>query len=219
MAFRELSIAEFKENTGIHCRNLPVSGQVIPLRQLATMRATILSVLVMEKNYLLRMLRAVTLIGTNIHPYERATITVEPMFPLFLPVVQTFVLRSKILSFIEAFDQVFDGHHVPIGIAKKSPMIVVAEKNDQAFIAHYLPPIVEDGPQGMYLFDGQHRDFICGRVGATINNVLIKGVRSYPRADLLNWSDVQVVDKKPEARCHNNHPELYRDLERVGIDG
>jgi hypothetical protein len=28
-----------------------------------------------------------------------------------------------------------------------------------------------------------------------------------------------VVDEKPEVRCHNNHPELYRDLERVGIDG
>ncbi|MFA5001189.1 MAG: hypothetical protein WC531_03115 [Candidatus Paceibacterota bacterium] len=219
MAFRELSIEEFRGNTGICYRGLPRRGQVVPLRQLATMGAKVQSVVVMGKEYLTQMLRSVVLIGTDIHPYEKAQITVEPVYPLFLPVTQTFVQRSKLLEFLERFDQVFADHHVPVGIAKKSPMIVMAKKDGLWLVAHYLPPIIEDGPRGMYLFDGQHRDFMCGRTGTTIVNIFIKGVTIPPRADLINWLEVKVVDEKPEVRCHNNHPELYRDLERVGIDG
>ncbi|KKS77295.1 MAG: hypothetical protein UV64_C0010G0013 [Parcubacteria group bacterium GW2011_GWC1_43_11b] len=217
-----LSIAEFRKNTGITDeRILPVEGQIVPLRLLSGMDVKIVSVSMMPEEYLKKMLAGVTLVDSpNIHPYANAAVVIDRVAPFSLRVIQTFVLRRKLVEFLERFDNVFQGFHVSHGIAKKMPMIVVGEGPDQQFyVSHYLPPIVEKGPQGTYLLDGQHRCFMCGRVGTTIEAVKIIGVSMPPRAELLSWDQTDLVDEKPELRVIGGDPYLFRDLDRVGVDG
>lgn len=220
--FKELTLEVFRNNTGINNGHLPREGLVVSLRHLAK-NAKVKMVMAMEKEYLEKMLRRVVLAGDpSAYPYATSPITVERIAPLGFQIIQTFIQRSKYQDFTERFDQVFANFHVSHGVAKKMPMIVVGEDaRGQTLVAHYLPPIVEIGPGMVYLPDGIHRCYLAGKVGTTIEAVIIKDVMVPPRAKLLDWSTVKVVDAKPPPakRSVDNNPALYRLWEDVGIDG
>ena len=220
---KELSIAEFRQNTGITDRVvLPAKGTIVPLRRLSEMGVQIVSVSAMPEWYLRKMLAGVILVGSpNIRPYANATVVIDRVAPASLRVIQTFVLKRKLLEFLSRFDNVFDGFHVSHGVAKKMPMIVIGKRKSdrQVFVSHYLPPIIEKGPVGAYLLDGQHRNYMCSRVGTTIEAIKIIGVSVPPRAELITWDEVALVDEKPVVRVIGGDPNFFRDLDRVGIDG
>ncbi|MFA5736849.1 MAG: hypothetical protein WCX70_00580 [Candidatus Paceibacterota bacterium] len=92
--------------------------------------------------------------GAGIFPYRNCRIKMDRISPFSVRTMQTFVLTSKVIKFLSEFSDIFAGFHVSAGIAKKTPMIVIGEANGQTYVAHYLPPIIEKGPEGTYLLDG-----------------------------------------------------------------
>lgn len=217
--FEEMTMAKFRALTGVES-SMPDDGILIPLRGF-TARAKVTGVRAVPKLYLEKMLRATTLVGSQIRPYRDAEIYTERVSPFSLSVVQTFVLRRKYMDIIETFDQVFDGFHVASGVAKKMPMIIYGRDDEgKKYLAHYLPPIVEVSLSGCrYLLDGTHRGYITGAVGTTIETVVIKGVIAPPCGCPISWEQVRVVDEKPPKaeRFINNDPTLFRFI--PGLDG
>ncbi len=219
--YRELSLDEFRFNTGIRNSHLPAEGTIISLRELARI-AKVEVMMSMEEKYLKQMLRSVVLKGNHRHRlYEAAEIKVEAVPPFAFPVIQTFIQRSKYQDFLEKFSLVFQGFYSH-GFSQQLPVVVIGQDEEgQTLIAHYLPPIVEECAGVWHLPDGIHRCFLAGSVGTTIEAIVIKGVTAPPRAKLLQWSDLRCVDEKPPMaeRSVNNNPDLYRLWENVGIDG
>jgi hypothetical protein len=62
---------------------------------------------------------------------------------------------------------------------------------------------------------------MVGKIGMTIEALVVDNVQSPPRAKLIDWNNVCLVARKPprEKRVIDNNPAYYRNFERVGIDG
>ncbi len=219
---KRLDLEEFEHNTGMRHEDF-FSGWdkvrlVVSLRELIRVR----EIRVMPMEYLKQILSSVTLAGdSNIRPYEGAIITTARIDPSILLVGQTFVERKKYQSLIEMFSTFFDGFCTTKGVAKCTALIVYGELVDGTLaLAHYLPPIVEQGERKI-LLDGMHRNFLVMRVGTTLETIIVSGVKvPFPCTPQM-WEKVVVVEEKPprEKRYFDLHPDLFRQLERVGIDG
>jgi hypothetical protein len=221
--FQSIPIEELEKRVG----SLPFNMQrtadiVVSLRDIDPLRIN--SIEVMPKDYLDRLIRRVTLEGdSSSRPYADCEITTMTVDPDDLQIGQTFIQREKYRQILEGLNGNLDGHFcVPRGIAKRGPFIVFGSTNDGTpAIAHYLPPIVEDGKYGRFLLDGIHRNFLVKKVGTTIETILIRGVKEQLPCDPVSWSKIKPVDEKPprEERYFNLRKEFFRDLKYTGIDG
>ncbi|MFA6416181.1 MAG: hypothetical protein WCW56_01705 [Candidatus Paceibacterota bacterium] len=224
MAFKPMSIGEFKRNTGIADALVPRKATVISLRELAQVGRVEQVRIMPKEDYLDKMLRRVRLANGGFQLYAQSEFSLERVSPFSFKVIQTFVHGRKIMEFLQEFNSVFDGSCASNGFAKKTPMIILGRHNKtgQVLLANYLPPIIELCSSGeAYLPDGMHRCFLANRVGTTVEAIVIKNVLAPPRADLIDWNEVCLVDEKPpiDQRVRNNNPDLYRGWELVGIDG
>ena len=161
--YRELSLDEFRFNTGIRNSHLPAEGTIISLRELARI-AKVEVMMSMEEKYLKQMLRSVVLKGNHRHRlYEAAEIKVEAVPPFAFPVIQVFIQRSKYQDFLEKFSLVFQGFYSH-GFSQQLPVVVIGQDEEgQTLIAHYLPPIVEECA-GL-AFAGRYPSLFSGRLG------------------------------------------------------
>ena len=217
-----LLFEEFEANTGILHKDFFLGWvnvrKVVSLREVVRVR----DLRVMPMEYLIQLLRQVTLAGDkNNRPYENATITTAKIDPSILLVGQTFVERAKYQAIIELFSTFFEGFCVTRGVANSTALMVYGENSaGEAVLAHYLPPIIENGSQKI-LLDGIHRNFLVMRIGTTLEAIIVSGVGADFPCQPQSWKLVTVVDAKPsrEQRYFNLRPELFRNLEGVGIDG
>lgn len=221
--FQSISVEELASRVG----SLPFNVQrkadmVVSLRDIDPAR--IRAIEIMPREYLERLLRRVTLEGNpSIRPYADCEIVTMKVDPHDLMIGQTFIQRGKYRQILEGFNGFLDESFcVTRGIANRSPFIVFGDtKEGTSAVAHYLPPIIEEGEHGRLLLDGIHRNFLVMRVGTTTESILIKGVKEKFPCDPMPWSKIVPVEEKPprEERYFNLRPELFRDLKYTGIDG
>ena len=184
----------------------------------------IISVEVMPREYLGRVVRGVTLEGdSSIKPYADCEITTSQVDPHDLKIGQTFIQREKYQQILENFSNMFGGNFcVARGIAKLGPLIIFGTTKDgRPAAAHYLPPIIEEGNGIRFLLDGIHRNFLVKNVGTTIESILIKGVKIRLPCSPESWNMIKAVEEKPprEERYFDLHAEFFRNLKHTGIDG
>lgn len=178
----------------------------------------------MPEDYLFNLLRS---IGTAGDPerkvYSRAEVLLLRMDPNGLMIGQTFVSRPKYIAIMENFKNIFNGFTLPRGLSKLTPLIVIGKDNEnQISLAHYIPPIFEVHAFVPIIMDGIHRDFIILNAGTTIQSVVINNIQTPFPCRPMHWSDIKVVDVKPERmedRYFDLNRGLFRDLKSVGIDG
>jgi hypothetical protein len=187
--FQPIPVKELEKRIGF----LPFNEQraanfVVSLRDIDPMR--IKGIEIMSQDYLERLLREITLEGdVSVRPYSDCEITTMAVDPHDLQIGQTFIQREKYRQILEELNGNLDGHFcVPRGIAKRGPFIVFGYTvSGVPAIAHYLPPIVEDGKYGRFLLDGIHRCFLVKKVVTTIQSILIKGVKEQLPCDPFPW--------------------------------
>lgn len=221
--FEVISLETFEGRTGIQQSDLGTlwgkARVITSLREIVQ----ILSIQVMPTDYLERLVFNTTLEGNvDVKPYQGCAIQTARIDPHNLWVGQTFVERPKYQRLLENMGGVFDGFCVNHGFAKCTSLIVLGKTEDGSLVlAHYIPPLVEEHPDGLYLLDGTHRNFLIKAIGTTIETIIIKGVRTRFPCRPQNWSSVSVVDQKPprEERFRDFRPEYFRNLKWVGIDG
>jgi len=220
--FKNIPLELFSDRTGIGRNDLKVPWegvtQVVSLRSIVK----VYSVQFMTDEYLGRLLHSVTLAGdADIQPYAGCKIGAFIFEPGIVQVAQTFVERAKYQALLENFGKVFMGLSSIPGIARL-PAVVVIGKTVDGFVglANYVPPIVEFNT-GLHLTDGTHRNFIALGLGASTCGIAIEGVDVPFPCQVLNWSEVKVVNEKPplEERFISLQPNLFRDLKSIGIDG
>jgi len=176
----------------------------------------------MPESYLEKLIFNTTLTGSDQKVYKDCLIKRARIDPNNIRLGQTFVERHKYEKMIENLSDAFKGFCVNSGFAKCTPYIILGEtKSGDIAIAHYVPPIVEEHGQGLLLLDGVHRNFLIRAVGTTIESIIIKRIAIPFPCDVHSWRHVKVVDAKPPKndRFLNLKPELFRDLQWVGIDG
>lgn len=83
------------------------------------------------------------------------------------------------------------------------------------------PPLAEEILNGVVLFDGIHRNYLCGSIGSTLNTVHISEVDEDLPFSILRWKDAILCNTKPpiSERYQGLKKEFFRDLSYVGIDG
>lgn len=221
--FNAISLDTFEQRTGIRQTDLGLLwGQVIQITSLKNI-VRVLGIQVMPVDYLERLIFNTTLEGKeDVKPYRNCSIQTARVDPHNILIGQTFVERPKYQMILEKMGSFFDGFCVNRGFAKCAPLIVLGEVNDGSLaLAHYIPPLVEEHPDGLYLLDGTHRNFLIRAIGTTVETVIIKGVKTEFPCRPQGWASVKVVDQKPprEERFHDFKPEFFRDLKWVGIDG
>lgn len=217
-----LPIALFEERTGIPADAVAAgtgAASIVSMRAVAR----IVTVQAMPLPYLEQLIRSVPLVGDRTaRPYARCRIDRYRHDPRMSKIGQTFVERRKINALHESFNDAFEGHDVPSGIAKKGAYIVRGVAADGAnVVAHYLPPIVEQIGNKHAVLDGIHRFSYVRGAGTTIEIIKISDPAAPFPCDLQTWKRIQVVDAKPpkDQRFFNLRPDLFRDLKYVGIDG
>jgi hypothetical protein len=217
-----LDLALFEERTGIPADTVAAgtgATSIVSLRSLTRIE----SVQVMPHSYLKRLIESVPLVGDRtVHPYAGCRIDRYRLDPYMSKVGQTFVERAKINALHESFNDVFKGHDVPSGIAKKGAYIVRGfDALGMPVVAHYLPPIIEQIENRHAVLDGIHRFSYTRGAGTTIEIIKISDPTAPFPCDLQKWSAITAVDAKPpkEKRFFNLKPDLFRDLKFVGIDG
>jgi hypothetical protein len=177
----------------------------------------------MSKNYMMTLLRSITLEGDNtIRPYENAVIETCRIDPHQLLVGQTFVERGKYQNLVENITNIFESFAIGNGFAKCGSYIVIGRTADgQRAIAHYLSPIVEIFKNNQCLIDGVHRNFITRAAGTTIQSIVIKNVSVDLPCEFGKWDNIRVVNEKPprEERFINLDKYFFRNLSWSGIDG
>lgn len=217
---KPLSFVDFTERTGIAHSDLfngwASTSHIVSLREIQ-----VEDLRVMPMSYLCQLLESVTLNGSDHRPYKGCTINTGRLDPTRLKVAQTFVERPKYQSMLESFSTLFKEFCVTKGVAKCTALIACGRTAEGTkAVAHYLPPIVEKH-EGEYLLDGVHRNFLVMAIGTTLESIFIEGVRSEYPCQPQSWDKVSVVEQKPpkEERYFNLRPNLFRNLEGVGIDG
>lgn len=216
-----LSLEEFSARTGIQSgeffHDWSSTVNIVSLRNLHVEELRI-----MPKEYLRRLIWSISVVGDeSVHPFEGCEIDEIQVDPTLLKIAQTFVDRKKYTSLLEGFTTLFRKFASGYGISRSTSLIAHGKDLDgRPAIAHYIPPIIEENGE-MRLLDGIHRNYITMRVGATISSLVIRAVTApFPCTPQL-WSSIKVVDEKPprEERFFDLKPDLFRNLERVGIDG
>jgi hypothetical protein len=217
-----LPIALFEERTGIPAEQVAAgtgATSIVSMRAVAR----IVSVQAMPLPYLERLIRSVPLVGDRAaRPYAECRIDRYRHDPRMSKIGQTFVERRKIDALHESFNDAFEGHDVPSGIAKKGAYVVRGiDASGTAVVAHYLPPIVEQIGNKHAVLDGIHCFSYVKGAGTTIEIIKISDPAAPFPCELRTWKRIRVADAKPpkEERFFGLKPELFRDLKHVGIDG
>jgi len=224
--FIPIDFGDFEKRTGIRKKDFPVSGwekaeRIFALRDIAK----VLDIRAMPREYLLRLLLSVTLVGDGkTRVYEDSTIELLRADPNGLLIGQTFLLRNKYRGILESFPRIFEGFCEIRGVAKLPARLVLGETTEgELVIAHYIPAILEgnDISHKLILLDGIHRNFLVKSVGTTLEAIVVHGVSVPFPARPMEWESISVVDEKPpkEERFFDLKPELFRDLKSIGIDG
>lgn len=175
----------------------------------------------MPMDYLRQILESVTLLGSDVRPYKGCNIETGRLDPTRLKLAQTFVERLKYQAMLESFSALFKKFCVTKGVAKCTALIACGRTSGGVrAIAHYIPPLVEVHNTNL-LLDGVHRNFLVMAVGTTLEAIFVEGVNADYPCTPQPWSEVSVVEAKPpkDKRYFNLKPELFRNLEGVGIDG
>lgn len=194
--------------------------QVISLKDMQK----IVALSVMPKEYIWKLLSSITLVGSpKIKVYVGSRVSLMKFDPAQLLLGQKYIYRNKYIAIFENFNSLFKDFLVTNGISKLVPHIVLGEdKNGEFSMAHYLTPIVERHNSELILMDGIHRNFIVKRAGTTIESIFLDDVRVPFPCNVKSWDETELVDHKPERqedRFFDLRPELFRNLETVGIDG
>ncbi len=184
----------------------------------------ILMVNVMPLNYLHGLLSKIGTLGDPDNKvYAQAKIEMACIDPNSLSLGQKFVYRKNYTAILENFRNLFTEFTAPRGISKLTPYLIVGKNiNDHIVLAHYLPPMVEIHGNNSVLLDGVHRNFIAKQSGNNPETIIIRGVKVPFPCTPKPWSEIKVVDKKPENledRYFDLKKELFRDLKAIGIDG
>lgn len=184
----------------------------------------IITLVVMPKDYLCKLLSCITLSGSpKIRVYTDSRVNLMKFDPAQLLLGQKYIYRNKYIAIFENFNSLFKNFFVTNGISKLVPHIALGEDKDGEFsMAHYITPIVERHNNKLILMDGIHRNFIVKRVGTTIESIFLDDVRVPFPCSAKPWEETELIDCKPEKqedRFFDLRPELFRNLEAVGIDG
>lgn len=221
--FEPIAVDEFRARTDISEKYLDVPWRnvesIVSLRDIVQ----IVHITVMRNDYLRQLLNSVWLEGDpGERPYRNAEFAYKAAYPESLLVGQTFVERRKYQSLLEEFPALFTEHCVPPGITNSTPYVILGRIRTGSFaIAHYVPPIIEEGRRGEAIMDGVHRNYVVRMVGAVLPSIVVRGVKTPFPSELMPWATIRVVDQKPprEERFYNLRPELFRSLKAIGIDG
>lgn len=202
----------FKSNEPIHF--------VIPLKDMRE----IIALFAMPASYLTELFSSITLVESpKIRVFDDCPIRLMTFDPSQLCLGQKYVYRNKYIAIFENFARIFHGFLITEGISELTPFIVLGKnKEGVVSLAHYIPPIVERHNSTLILMDGIHRNFIVKRCGTTIKSIFIDCVKVPFPCAARPWEEIELADIKPERqedRFFNLKPELFRNLEAVGIDG
>lgn len=220
-----IQFEEFLSRTEINVSSLNFLNhkQVKQVISLKDMRK-IATLAVMPKEYIWKLLSSITLVGSpKIRVYTDSRVSLMRFDPAQLLLGQKYIYRNKYIALFENFNNLFKDFFVTNGISKLVPHIVLGEdKNGEFSMAHYITPIVERHNSELILMDGIHRNFIVKRAGTTIESIFLDNVRVPFPCNAKSWDETELTDHKPERqedRFFDLRPELFRNLEAVGVDG
>lgn len=137
--------------------------------------------------------------------YANATLSIETVSIENLLPTQTYVLRP-ITNFLRGL-----ADSLEVDIFHLDGALVLDG-------VPFLPPIVEESPEGLILNDGMHRTWVARERCSTINAVVARGLPpeypyyAYPLAD--GWNGVAEVDERPTVKKRYRDPKNYKALFR-----
>jgi len=187
---------------------------IVSLREIIS----ICEITLMEEDYLKALLYNVRLAGSNTYPYRDCKIYLCRTDPNELILGQTFVLKSKLMSILTDVQKIFRSGFAKIPAYKVYGTI---SGKEGLYLAHYVPPIIEEHSGNKVSIDGTHRQFLTRGVGTTIETVVVRCPKTPLPFGLTEWGNIVPCDVKPEKtkRYVDLRPEYFRDLSSVGIDG
>lgn len=214
-----IPLSTIEEKLGMHVNGeLKAHDLVIPLRSLTKVsHAQLFNTAVFEG-----LLRNIPLRGTSEKPYAHSEIRVFRREPIGMDVGQTFVLKEKLLALIEALQRNFFAEIFTGGLSRMNPMIFYGEDSQcRKALSFYIPPLIEIHKNRAVLLDGMHRNYIIKSAGTEVNAVHISNVSVALPFEPIAWSQVSMVEKRPEIskRYHALQTQYFRDLTAIGIDG
>lgn len=222
---RPIAFGDFLERTRLD-PNLVFFKSNDAIRQIISLKdiAEIDALFAMPTSYLGQLLSSVTLVESpKIKVFDECAIRLMTFDPSQLCLGQKYVYRNKYIAIFENFERTFHRFLITGGISELTPFIVLGkDREDEISLAHYIPPIVERHNSTLILMDGIHRNFIVKRCGTVIKSIFIDCVRVPFPCAARPWEEIELADTKPlrqEDRFFNLKPELFRNLEAVGIDG
>jgi hypothetical protein len=218
----DIPLGELEEKIGAGInRDLQRYGRIIPLKEISRIN----HIAYFKEDVFDALIRKIPLRGTDIFPYKDSRIKTFNRDSEGLEIGQTFVLRKKILSIMEAFSKgkghLFEGF-ISNGLSKMTPLQVYGvDMEGNRAIAFYVPSIVEIHNDSAILIDGIHRATICNAGGTSTKAIHIQDVNAKLPFDPILWGSAEMVDVKPpiNERYVNLRKEFFRDLSAVGIDG
>lgn len=172
----------------------------------------------LNKQTILKRLREVTLLCSDVKPYSKAKITFSAKInPTSLVPCQNYVLNSQLQNIRDMIDK------LPI-----SPLGMLSSRfcqvggicfSDSGKAMTLLPPIIENWAGQLIVADGMHRCFYALQRGLPIDVIFIREINEecpYYALPLPNgWKDVNIVDEKPAIgkvyREPDNYKRLFRD--------
>lgn len=196
--------------------------KIVPLRTIREVTSPPIPISQELLAWLLRRTR--TMSGQS--PFLNATFQTAKIDPRHLKVGQKFIYRENYQRLLEEIPDLF--HKFPSGNGHLSDLgayfVFGKTEQDEPSLACYIPPLIEKHGSDLVIMDGIHRDYIIMQAGATTNAILIGGVEVPFPCSFHDWSDMKVIPlaQKPtdvRERYFNLHPELFRDLKYLGIDG
>lgn len=170
-----------------------------------------------NKSEVLRRLRAVTLLNSNIQPYKKAKIVFNAKVnPLTLTPCQNYVLNDRLQ---DISTMITDLKVSPLGLlSSRFCQLAGCRFSHDKKMLSLIPPIIENWNGQLIIADGMHRCFYALHHDLPIDVIIIKEIDEetpYYALPLPNgWKDVKIVDEKPESGKVYREPDDYKRLFR-----
>lgn len=188
------------------------------------MLGCIMAAVILSDDVLARIFRAVPLrADPDARPYERSRPRVLAVRPRELKFGQKFVQKDKLELGGETPDRLaglFSG--LAVRSARPPLALIGRDKSGSEAAALLMPPILERHGNDLVLLDGVHRAYSAHLRGERLVCVVLDRVSGPPPFATGSLRRIKPLAVKPEEekdRYYGLKPELFRDLDAVGIDG
>lgn len=181
----------------------------------------VISVEMMTEEFLIRLIKSVKLLNSNVEPYKESSIVQTHLDPTTLLIGQTFVEKEKLRKIKKNIAFLVNQSPRVTNFAELPPLIIKGFNSDgERVSSYYLPPIIEEHNGKSCIIDGNHRCYIANEMKIPINVILIKNAIS-PPCGFDTLDSVKITKRKPKSgkRLINGNLKLFRDFKDVGIDG